>query len=735
MSNKRNHAEMEETCGLPNIWRNKSTEMTRLLNNSVRSQRTTFICVLSGNNERSDGKMCQAAGGHSVGDRRAVLGGSATELTKCDRPKAPLRRSSEGNYALRRKSSSSSNAADDPTSSDPSTSCTASSSSSSESGCNADSETCNYCRLSESSDSCECRDSTDGERSSSSEGNDTRKPRRLTRALSEDCYPPSKSRPVRRTSPGEYLRHKRHQMEKLRNERLNSPGRKSGITFQRCDSDPRLHLRKSKDHSPNRTLTFVSPTRNRIRQSHKPEQEVMVVSKVILPVSPTEPSEKTKPKRSALAKNVGERRTRIQERQPSIVWNAEDSTPFLECGGVMFRCAVCESDIPFTNCVLCNAETKGRFFNDAQDIAGPSEVTDEPPKSHNSNDDLVFSDDRNSEIERLAGSSQSSEEKKELEEFYDAPTPGNISPSVSKETSEEKKAQWSSKGAIHKSFNYDENYSSRRRNSQLRKYNSEPVPEKDSEESYIPSKSQADAPMSRHTSSDNSQSRAGSSSSVSSKSEKKSGYHIAKESPKRQTPEGESLSSCRTCDVTEDENSKEDSKERVLSPDVVVQDKNKRKSPNFLKPEFIFEPEIIHKANPLIDEAEVEVVPTAIGAFRRLSEDEFISTLNIHEAARKGDLHVVKLLTKKDPKQMETVDERGWTPIHLAAAHGHSEIVKYLAVEGAHLAALDPSSYTALHLAAMNGHKNCLDVLLPMGIDIDSVTAEGFTPLHLAVMK
>ncbi|PRD26464.1 UNVERIFIED_CONTAM: hypothetical protein NCL1_38055 [Trichonephila clavipes] len=114
----------------------------------------------------------------------------------------------------------------------------------------------------------------------------------------------------------------------------------------------------------------------------------------------------------------------------------------------------------------------------------------------------------------------------------------NISPSVSKETSEEKKAQWSSKGAIHKSFNYDENYSSRRRNSQLRKYNSEPVPEKDSEEIYVPSKSQADAPMSRYTSSDNSQSRAGSSSSVSSKSEKKSGYHIAKESPKRQTPEG-----------------------------------------------------------------------------------------------------------------------------------------------------------------------------------------------------
>lgn len=40
---------------------------------------------------------------------------------------------------------------------------------------------------------------------------------------------------------------------------------------------------------------------------------------------------------------------------------------------------------------------------------------------------------------------------------------------------DEKRTQWTSKGAIHKSFNQEDRRSARR--SSLRKYNSEPVPE------------------------------------------------------------------------------------------------------------------------------------------------------------------------------------------------------------------------------------------------------------------
>ncbi|XP_076326481.1 uncharacterized protein LOC143233758 isoform X2 [Tachypleus tridentatus] len=125
-----------------------------------------------------------------------------------------------------------------------------------------------------------------------------------------------------------------------------------------------------------------------------------------------------------------------------------------------------------------------------------------------------------------------------------------------------------------------------------------------------------------------------------------------------------------------------------------------------------------------------------IGAvFDQLAQEEFVSTLSIHEAARNGDLRAVRLLLRNDWKRMETVDERGWTPIHLAAANGHVEIVQYLGERGAHLSALDPSGYTAIHIAAMNGHAECVEVLLDMGSEVDNVTSDGFTPLHLAVLN
>ncbi|XP_022235636.1 serine/threonine-protein phosphatase 6 regulatory ankyrin repeat subunit A-like, partial [Limulus polyphemus] len=134
-------------------------------------------------------------------------------------------------------------------------------------------------------------------------------------------------------------------------------------------------------------------------------------------------------------------------------------------------------------------------------------------------------------------------------------------------------------------------------------------------------------------------------------------------------------------------------------------------------------------------ERSTNMFPDVSALYDQLTQEEFLSTLSIHEAAKNGDLHAVKLLLKTDRKRMETVDERAWTPIHLAAAHGHYDIVKYLGENGAHLAALDPSGYTAIHIAAMNGHADCVEVLLVMGCEVDNVTSEGFTPLHLAVLN
>lgn len=55
-------------------------------------------------------------------------------------------------------------------------------------------------------------------------------------------------------------------------------------------------------------------------------------------------------------------------------------------------------------------------------------------------------------------------------------------------------------------------------------------------------------------------------------------------------------------------------------------------------------------------------------------------------------------------------NEKGMTPLHVAASNGHLDCVKWLAVSGVDLADETPTGYTAMHLAAMNGHVNCMMV-------------------------
>lgn len=132
-----------------------------------------------------------------------------------------------------------------------------------------------------------------------------------------------------------------------------------------------------------------------------------------------------RPTRSALAKNVAERRSQSTERRPSVVWNTEDSMPFLECG-TSFQCAVCDMNIPFTNCALCCAETEVIIVEEAHVITNNGQefvVAEAEFRTQDSIEEVDRSDGRNDREEILAKSdSQSSEEKKELEEFYDEPT-------------------------------------------------------------------------------------------------------------------------------------------------------------------------------------------------------------------------------------------------------------------------------------------------------------------------
>ncbi|KAL3684577.1 hypothetical protein R1sor_002599 [Riccia sorocarpa] len=71
--------------------------------------------------------------------------------------------------------------------------------------------------------------------------------------------------------------------------------------------------------------------------------------------------------------------------------------------------------------------------------------------------------------------------------------------------------------------------------------------------------------------------------------------------------------------------------------------------------------------------------------------------------------------------------------LHVAAWTGHVPTIEYLRIENASVHITTAGGFTPLHLAASRGHTEVLDSLLRWGIvDVCAVSTEGFTALHLA---
>lgn len=110
----------------------------------------------------------------------------------------------------------------------------------------------------------------------------------------------------------------------------------------------------------------------------------------------------------------------------------------------------------------------------------------------------------------------------------------------------------------------------------------------------------------------------------------------------------------------------------------------------------------------------------------------------IHQAARSGNLDMIKLLLEKDFSCASVPDEHGVTAIWAAAYYGHLEAVRLLLkCCGVDInAAATEYMRTPIQQAAQNGHVEVVKILLEAGVQVDphmdSYDIEMPSPLWLA---
>ena len=108
----------------------------------------------------------------------------------------------------------------------------------------------------------------------------------------------------------------------------------------------------------------------------------------------------------------------------------------------------------------------------------------------------------------------------------------------------------------------------------------------------------------------------------------------------------------------------------------------------------------------------------------------------LHYAAVCGLSSIVKFLAIEHPGDVETpcFDDR-WTPLHVASAYGHVDVIRVLFDHGADTMARDRDGNTLLHVASWQGRVNVARFLIEQGADAKAKNNCGGTALYAASLS
>jgi len=95
----------------------------------------------------------------------------------------------------------------------------------------------------------------------------------------------------------------------------------------------------------------------------------------------------------------------------------------------------------------------------------------------------------------------------------------------------------------------------------------------------------------------------------------------------------------------------------------------------------------------------------------------------------------VGLLLSRSAELLHSSDRYGKTGLHIAATHGHYQMVEVLLGQGAEINATDKNGWTPLHCAARAGHLDVVKLLVESGALPMSETNLGCAPIWFAASE
>ena len=111
------------------------------------------------------------------------------------------------------------------------------------------------------------------------------------------------------------------------------------------------------------------------------------------------------------------------------------------------------------------------------------------------------------------------------------------------------------------------------------------------------------------------------------------------------------------------------------------------------------------------------------------------STEPIVEAAKNGDLQIVKTILAQEPSKLNATDQDNYTSLHWACMRAHWDIVKYLIEKGADLNVIGGDGGSPINWAVHHDNVEIIKLMVEKGAKLNIRNKWGMTELHTAIWR